>query len=91
MEPAWSPEFLLRTYEAFLLYLGILLGVIAGVSFLTYLAFLFETCFCRRVSLRPYSFTRHLPARQSLGGHSLDLSRVERSLATFLDAFHHSS
>lgn len=59
MEPASSAEFLLRTYEAFLLYLAVLLGAFAGVSFFAYLAFLCEECLSPLDSLRSHFATRH--------------------------------
>jgi hypothetical protein len=39
MEPTWSIEFLLQAYEAFLLYLTVLLAAFASVSLLAYVTF----------------------------------------------------
>jgi len=89
MEPVWSPEFLLQAYEAFLLYLTVLLAAFAGVSLLAYLVFLCEACLSPAESIRAHSFSRHLPARQSFGG---PLGCPERSRrAALLDASHRSS
>ena len=59
MEPASSAEFLLRTYEAFLLYLAILFAAFAAGSVLTYLAFLCEECFFPLRTLHLHVAGRH--------------------------------